>query len=89
MVNAVFAWIVGVALAVVVPTIVVLVVQERVRRQKRHALNRAVDEATAICSDVARLRAQAVADGAEAAFVSPGHRDVDVFLAGIFRRSDR
>jgi uncharacterized protein YpmB len=86
-VTDVFAWIVGVALAVIVPTVVVLVVQERVRRQRSRAAARARAEAVAVCADIARLRALAAADGAEAAFVTPGTPRADAFLAVMFPRT--
>lgn len=87
--NAVLAMVEAVALLVIVPTIVVLLVQRRVRRQKQRALDQAVAEATRLCDERTELRRQAEADGAEAAFVSPGYREIDAILAEIFPRSDR
>jgi hypothetical protein len=96
-VSTVFALIVGVALTVIVPTIVVLVVQERVRRQaaarlrRRDPVEAAYSDAVGIALapdavEVARLRALAAADGAEAAFVSPGHARVEAFLVEVLGR---
>lgn len=97
MVNTVFAWIVGIALAVIVPTVVVLVVQERVRRQaaarlrRRDPVEAAYSDAVGIALapdavETARLRALAAADGAEAAFMTPGCPVADLFLAELFPR---